>query len=287
VANAANGIVRTVTVAQTARPLLPSTYRTGVYETKLTARTSVIKEMHVKFVRVGNRYDAVNNIYLPMNVSVKIHYRAPVTKRYTIVMAYSGDGDGFNYTSSGYGRMWTTSSQTAFTFGGETSFVSAQDTNMNNSPIGKKGRSIPVEFKYHDAANPDAPAVHFAALATLNRKKETVSGYSGFAYGENIYPIRCVLHPNAEQGLSRVVQDMEYRTDVIWHLREADEDFKFITQPCLVPVAEDLWMLKEAHFFGTFTTRRNEVLSKRADTCTDFEKVKTLVDNRVPKRQRR
>jgi len=232
-----------------------------VYETKVSARTSTVKEMNVNIDVAGTKEKR------------KIHYRAPVSKSYAIVMAYDGRDDNAKYTSTGYGRMWASDKEKAFTFGGKHMTISGQTPEMKPSVIGAKGQNIPVEGYYHNEDD-DAPALFFSGVATMDPKIEgRIASYTGVVHGTNIHPACCAVnHPNssapcnAEQGVKSIVRGQPYlQTELVWEVDEPNTiSGLYYPAATLVESGGGKWKLKDAHFFGSFTSRYNLKFSKMA-----------------------
>jgi len=219
-------------------------YQRSVHETKVTAKTSALKEMKVK------------------GAGAKIHYRVPVTKKYTILMAYTGNWKE-PYANSGTGRMWAADKQKAIKFGGDDWLLKGLTAEEQAGFIGKKGQNIPEEGRYYNAADPDAPALSFTGLATMDYY--WFSGSTGIVYGENFAPAPCANHPAAEQGEWEYGSGGGVPAGIYYpqlHLDEAPPP---------------------AHFHGTYTTRYN---AKKSDALYG-ETADSLMDNEwIPKDNR-
>jgi len=228
-----------------------------VYETKVSAKTSLNKEMKIK---VSGK-----------DKPVAVHYRAPVAKTYTIVMAYENTTDfkPDGYAMKIYGRMWTAGSGKALTLEGETLTVSGQAGDTGLACMGAKGQNIPVEFEYYNAAAPGAPWLRFTGLAATGRNNnyyaECISSSSGIVHAEHIPPLGCAARdcaaPHANQGHGLAGETLPPGV--------------YYPQPCY---DGDLATPAPAHFHGTYVTRRNVALSKKQSWIE--------IDNRIPKGQR-
>jgi len=267
----------TVTILTKLPPTPVNAPTFDVYETKVSARTSVIKEMKM---RVEGKFKPT------------IHYRSPVSKSYTIVMAFDKideirpDG----YTATGYGRMWTAGLKPAFTLGGENLTVSGQGSDMGISPIGARGQSIPVQFEFDNADNPSVPWLYFTGLATIDWNNERFANSSGVVFCENMKPIPCAKtgHHTTEQGLESDGTNglLEYETlgDV------------YYPQSCYVDplVTGHRSLVTSGHYYGTYTTRYNAARSLAADKAATrsqsldkWQNLKTLLDTKwVPSANR-
>jgi len=232
-----------------------------VYDTKVSAKTSTIKELSIK----------VNKL------PVKIHYRAPVSKSYTIVFAYDGkvSPDGNSYT--GHGRMWSNDKQTNITFTGEPVYATTGYTRDSYfSSVGPKNQHLPWYRAYENTATLNAPKIYFKGLGTIDRVKLRVSSSSGIVRGLNIYPARCAKCPDAEQGVASIVQQTSYTEDEVRGLWEKDSTI----WECLYPMSDDEWELSHAHFHGTYTMRLNTNMSKI--DLNSFQQMRELVNARCP-----
>jgi len=248
-------------------PSQPMPY--DVYETKISVKTSTIKEMKVNLPSIGK---------LPF------HYRAPVNKSYTLVMAYDGGGNG-DYTKTGHGRMWSKDkNENAFTFGGHWHYTNHWNTSGTVSPIGNKSQNIPMNYIFYNAARPGDPWIYLDGLATID-KNGRYSPVSGVAYADYIYPVRCPNCSDAEQGLANIKAGTTYTTAQI---RNQVENKNWLTDypyfyECLMPAGSDTWVLCDAHFYGTFTMRHHAPMSKTVHAT--FESAKQAVNNRVPEKK--
>jgi len=221
----------------------------SVYETKVSARTSVIKEMSVKI----EYRDPANGLLKTKNFPV--HYRAPVTKSYTILMAYDGDGSTV-YPNTGSGRMWTTGLKPAFKFGGESYLHKGWTAEGMPSHIGAKRQNIPEQGRYFNIA-PNTPEIHFTGLATLDWKNGgRVASSTGVVYGKNFAPLRCTKHTTLEQGQP---EPWQAAMTLGWESKSL-----YYPQPCYVEGSGGAGGgdLKEAHFHGTYKTRYHAKRSK-------------------------
>jgi len=242
----------------------------NVYETKIAARTSVIREMSVR-VMDKRIIDGQRSKTYDRPVNVKIHYRAPVSVNYTIQMAFNDDAAPHaSYTNTGYGRMWSSSKEEkAYEFGGQWMIMNGQAADEGISPIGVRGLNIPIEALYHnDDAN--APSVTFKGLATFEKDGARIFSYVGIARGENFYPARATKTPEAEQGLETDGANGLDGYEMLGNV--------YYPQPCFEEGILDV--LKPAHFFGTFTTRFNKSLSGKEGE--DWTETMSRIDNRVP-----
>jgi len=237
-----------------------------VYDTKVTAKTSTIKELSVK----------VNKS------TVKIHYRAPVSKSYTIVFAYDGTFNNTAMAYNGHGRMWSNDKQTDITLTGETWYVksglSLGDATYSyyNSHIGVKRNNFPWYRRYWNISNSNAPQLQFEGLSAMDMTTGRMNSSTGIVRGYNIHPARCAKCPNAEQGLASVVHQTPYTEDDVRTRWEKDSSI----WECLYPVTDTQWMLSPAHFHGTYSTRYNKKLS--TTVLGSFPQMRELVNARVP-----
>jgi len=259
-----------------------------VYETKVSARTSTIKEMSVK----------VSDDTKPK----KIHYRAPVSKNYTIIMAYEREADGSRvveddglgniiYTGKGYGRMWSSDADKAFTFGGEYFSLNGEAPDTAMSPVGAKGQNIPVNVLLRSASL-DAPQLNFQGLATLELipRLGRILTYNGAVHGTDIPPATCTISKcaaprtppspptNLKTSLSKAEQG--YLEFGVEEVTSGMIPGIYYPQPCLDDSAS-----QPAHFVGTFTTRYNAAMAKKAEL--DWELLRTLINTRIPKVEKR
>jgi len=225
-------------------------YTYPVYETKVSAKTSVVKDMNVKVTYVANGSPKTRN--------VKVHYRAPVTKSYTILMAHDGNAVG-DYTATGYGRMGL-DKQTVATFDGEALFASGLTIAGKPSFIGTKGQNLPVTFKYF-SNNASKPILDFTGLATL--KNGDIATATGTVIGSNIFPARCATHTEAEQG------------DFVNPLAPGET----VVPYCPAEYA----FAQESHFHGTFAKRYNATLSKKP--LANWDGMKAELEKKVPGRE--
>jgi len=229
-----------------------------VYETKVTARTSTVKEMNVKVA----------------GKTVPVHYRAPVSKTYTIVMASDGGVDvrSDGYTATGHGRMWTAGSGTAFTLGSERLAMGGSKPDASPSPIGAKGQHIPVESEYY-AKGASEPLLRFTGLATVDWKNERLASSVGIVRGQDMTPLPCATKDcttrEANQGAGLEGQTLLGGI--------------YYPQPCYMEGTEEP---EPAHFHGTYATRYNATLSTKAGGDDFFGRATFEVNNRVPEGQR-
>ena len=232
-----------------------------VYQASTSVKTSVIREMNVK-VKDGDK-----------TKNMKVHYRAPVTKRYTMFLAKSGDWDG--NIAKGYGRMWTSDKQKAFTFD--------RVEESYDVPIGSKGRNQAAGFYIYNSASTgwggDAlPVMEFIGLGASLVPNGPYTGVSGVAYGYNVFPAPCVSCKDTEMyqgGKWEVLPDdsLVWVDEVPWNSRIDG-----------VYYPERSWGWENStHFYGTCTIRPNASMSKKE--VNNFEEMKELVDARVPKAQ--
>jgi len=226
-----------------------------VYETKVSARTSAIKEMNVK---VSGSPGTLR--------TKKVHYRAPVRKSYTIAMAFDGgiEVTPNGYVATGYGRMKTAGMEAACEFDGESMTMSGQRTDMDISPIGAKGRNIPVEFTYYGGS--DTPVVCFTGLANVDRGNMRLASSSGVVYSEDIAPIDCTKCENADQGRDTYLA--------------GEDSLPNIYYPQPYRLEAGIETSKPSHFHGTYTTRYNKAIS--AKTGTTPASMRAAVEKRVP-----
>ena len=245
-------------VAITAWVLLPTGKPTfDVYETKVSARTSVIKEMKVT-IEGGTK---------PV-----VHYRAPVSKSYTILMTFGFDGidevrtDG--YAATGHGRIWTAGLKTLSELKGEKLTVSGLGADLGVSPIGAKGLNIPVEFEYYKAEDTSNPWLYFTGLATADWNNNRFASSSGVVYCESMKPIPC-----ATKNCGASEQESESANgNQIANI--------YYPQPCY---EEGTTTHVPAHFYGTYTMRYNAGLSTSLSKKADYKfgDMKEEVNKRV------
>jgi len=252
-----------------------------VYDIKIATKTSEIKEMGVKFHNAQDK-----------NANFKLHYRAPVNKTYTLVMAYAYDNDdkpfmldSVNYpdTMAGYGLMWASDKEKrVFEFNAERT--------VDSKVIGNKGMNYPTEVVYFNTNDPDAPAISLKGLATLAKVKNSNETYllssAGFARAQGMYPATFAF---GEQGYASTDPNKEYGiADVIALGNKLPDGLKkqpaanniYYPAVCLVEEDEDSWFLEGAHFHGTYTMRFNK---KQTDkNSNDFDSLETLVKSLVP-----
>ena len=250
-----NVVTKVITITQAAGYKLPTLYRNGIYETKLAAKTSVLKEMNVKVYNSGTG----------KNENVKVVYRAPANKSYTILMAYSGGGDLVNYTSMAHGRMWAKDNEKAFTFGGEKLFFGGRTLEGLPNYIGKNGANIPMEFEFLNAVNPSTPLLSFSGVGTMDLKNGRIASITGVAYSENMTPANMTKHSKAEQGVLDTKRAPGEESDalVLWKPSVGCSTVADVYYP--QASLDAAWELTPAHFLGTYTTRFNASLTKKAD----------------------
>jgi len=266
-----------------------------VYETKIAARTSTVKEMKVKLGGGAK--------------PVAIHYRAPITKSYTILMGYeTEDKERIDPDQTGYGRMWGADSEIAFFLKGDTVNLLGQNPAGAAGQIGAKGLNIPVEGEHSIALKETDPAgsmfVNFTGVGTLDPKLGRVASITGFAYGLNFKPAPCPQKefkcsarnhlnntgaPNAkdanpDQGvLDRgKAGTLDEELDILGELLPN----VYYPQPCYDAAPK----LTPAHFFGTYTSRYNlaltkEMVKKKEWIDWDETRMKEIVDKKVPKKK--
>jgi len=280
------GVTRTLRVEQGGDIFQPSeinerdAIRTEytVYETKISARTSTIRELKVKCFS-WLQYGQPNAT--PADTAT-IHYRMPVTKNYTILMAYSGQ---LGETSKGYGRMWAPKERVIELRGGEGLMLNGRDAEGNYSFIGAKMTNIPESGTYTVTDGSNA-TVNFDGLATVNWKLGIIASSTGFVYGENFMPLTCALANCPDAGTNPDQGD----TPVASQLQVVN---LYYPQKCATSSASSA-PSRDTHFFGTYTTRHNAKLSNAArgkvtgegeiDISTDedfWDSAKTLIDKNV------
>jgi len=241
--------------------------RWGIYEFRISARTSVVRGILVK---VANS----NSLHL-------IHYRIPVRKTYKIVMAYNRYAQDPDYTSVGQGHMWTSDNEEAKNFRGELLTISGMTADGTVSPIGKKGRELPAQIEFFDAKNPDSPNLFLTGLLTLDWKNRRISGGRGVVYSDDIHPGACINHHSTEQMLRK-------NSEGKWAYEMTESQRipgRYYPQP--VYAATDVVAdgktdveLAPVHFFGTYTMRYNASLTNKAKG--DWTKLSNLAKNRCP-----
>jgi len=269
----------------------------SVYETKVSARTTTIKEMPVKITDTrekiwDNFYNLVDNKNHNKVVNMKIHFRVPVTKAYNILMAYDGLGlTNTQYTSTGYGRIWS-GKEPSIELDGEILHLDGQPEGGTFSPIGPKGLNLPEKGAYKIAA-PGGGYLVFHGLATLDgtpakpMNERNVFSSTGFIYSESLYPAHCTLasakcaagedSDTAEQGGANLAvgvtyKDSELARNAEYNVSEFAEIPNVYYPQATLDYAwtegtENVWMLSPTHFFGTYTTRLNKTRSKDVDTA--------------------
>ena len=247
--------------------------RVGIYSTRISARTSAIREMNVRvYNRATNRHE-----------NTKVHYRAPVSKTYTILVAYSGHGDGVNYTTVAHGRMWSNDTEKAITFGGELLRFLGQTVDGHPSPINNRGQHIPVQYYLFNSADTTVPTLSFKGLATLDLKNaRRMSVITGVTISETMPPpARLRNNLKVEQGVVDTRREPGQEADplVLWEIAEGFDKIPGIHYP-QAAFDEDSGELAPAHFFGTFTSRFDTSLTRRAGDS--WPAMVQEVENRVP-----
>ena len=246
------------------------------YDTRISARTSTIREMAVRVM------DEREN--KPINV--RVHFRAPITKSYNILMIYNRANSSSDkastsdtFTSGGYGRMWS-GREPSIELDSEILILDGVNAN-GLSPIGARGDNLSERGSYK-IRGVDGGHLIFQGLATLDGNsttpmdKRNVVGGTGFFYSDSFYPASCTLAlgrclgdperdpKKAEQGgeilegtrgtmLATKPEYPDYATEI---------PGVYYPQAALDYVGVDVGILAPAHFFGTYTTRLNKARSK-------------------------
>jgi len=246
------GLTTIVTVHQSGADLAQRSKYT-VYETRLTARTSTLRELKVN---VRGALNANGTTYA--NQPRTITFRAPVSKGYTILMAYDNDAGG-EYATKGIGRMWA-NRETVWRLAGENLRLGGRDANGDASFMGAKGLQIPESGYYRlvdGDGNETSTAVHFEGLATRDARVWRLASSLGTVYGENFRPFERDARGNdlGEQG--RVKGDEGFGENGgipgVYYPQAVLED---------ATAAAGSEEAAAAHFFGTYTTRLNAARTK-------------------------
>jgi len=223
---------KTVTVTGT------TVNKVNVYVTKISARTSDIKRMNVRV----NEATGVK--------TRQVHFRAPINRAFTVVMAYGAYGDG---DPTGYGYMWSGSRERQV-------FVFTEEPLFQGSVIGNRGLNYPVAYSFCN----DEHELAFTGLATL--RNDLLDSISGTVTGTGFDPLPLIGNLTAQQGdyIGHTFVQGTSEAGSPHYPEENDED---------------------AHFFGTFTTRYNKAWSNAASAASNnLEEMAAHVFNvRVPR----
>jgi len=250
-----------------------------VYETRISARTSVVREMTVRVIDKN----PANTKTFDKQIPLRVHFRAPVTKNYTVLVAYkSSVSDAVRNTdrTTAFGYMWSNDREPAFVIGGET-------VNAGN-PIGTRGLNYPV-YSGFTIASARNETLDFEGVATeaFNRKDNFsfISAIAGTVEGTNFLPI-----PHRARDGSVVAADQGH---VLPALTEKITGSKAPHYPdlCEVEVAS-VMVPEEVHFHGSYTTRWNTALTNGLakymqrqtgiHSTDQWEALKKSVNERVP-----
>jgi len=232
----------------------------SVYETKLTVKTSVIKTITVKLSDGDKR---------------KVHYRAPVTRKFSITAMFEGTSTA-DYATKGHAYFWQPYDPIrSISFGGERMASSGRTAEGELSPIEAKGRQIPEAFEYCNGSLHDSeyPRLHFRGLALLDPSKGRHLGGSGVVWGENFHPRAAYeVYDNYgnyevkyfDQGLKNAQSIWDTDTPELEpHL--ATIAGVYYPQACIghwTDGEEKQQWRQPAHFHGTYQTRWNKKLSE-------------------------
>jgi len=288
-----------------------------VYETKISARTSDVKELKVT---VNDFSKQAKNGKQP-TYKATVHFRAPVTKNCTILMANGKVGR--EYVS--YGQMWSNDKQIS-------AFVQLGSDHPYGHPasynkIGNKGLNKPTEYYYElvsedvgrgadedidDEWSPVAKTLNFTGVAALEAKgarEGKIASSVGWVDGYGFYPLACTAKncPYAELGFM-ADQGMLMYPPYGWGNDEFGAIWKAGTPDAYHPAGawahtfdsegyvdpEDgiyYSIREEAHFHGSYAKRYNKKLADSVTvastgaTPADWEQMKKNVDAAVPKKQ--
>jgi len=247
-------------------PPPPPTKTFSVYETKISARTSIIREMKVNVRRLDDQGNLTNR-----NESRTVHYRAPLARAYTLLMTYDG-----NDLSMGWGILWSNDKRQSFDVNGESFASGGRDTDGEESFIGPRGFNIPEygNFEFVNASEKKA-RIEFHGLATKDKNERIVST-AGNLFGENFFPIACTVR-NCEAVEQRDQRDLLSLQSGQWipnvYYPQAVSNLEGQTSP--------------SHFFGTYTTRYNKRLSDSVTGQSDaFAAMEDIIskNNHIPER---
>ena len=247
------------------------------YETRIATRTSEIREMNVRFHNAQDK-----------NVNFKVHFRAPVNKTYTIMMAHAYDNNGNpvllddGEAAAAYGRMWASDrTKDVFTFDAE--------LRTEGNIIGNRGLNFPMEIRLSNT-NDDSLVITLKGLATLARDRDGnlfLSSATGNARAQGMYPASLSGH---EQGYADTDPNKAYDLEAVNALRERVPADHLKRQPsangiyypeaCLVSEDDVNWFLEEAHFHGAFTMRFNARHTNNAGN--NFGVLQTQVESLIP-----
>ena len=250
----------------------------SVYETRVTARTSAIREMNARVNRAGGG-----------TLNVPVHFRAPVTKTYTLLMGYEGEMEraGEDYVNKGYGRMWA-AGEHSLELTGEILALNGQDARGKSSLVGARGVNIPESGMHrtvrNDGANPPeltGEALVFDGVATVDPKNgNRIAGSAGFVHGEGFRPHACALANCRLPGTKSRQGDPG---DLAAHAAQLIPGVYYpqgvVVDASAAPGAgED----SPAHFLGTYTTRYNK---KLADDAARLGSPKAAIDADLARRR--
>jgi len=287
----------------------------SVFETRFSVKTSEIRDVGAKL----HLFDSSGRCII--KYSAKVVYRVPVTKSYTLVMAYDGSttdrtvesewyGDvKIGHEATGYGRMWSSADKRKAFVLTKTLVDNGYMTNRNaNARIGTRGQHRYEDFEFQTANGNTEDSQLFiqcSGLANFDANGNQTGGTGTFT-GRGMTPIPHSKLPGAEQGMYNIDNALYWVEDVndfyedlhkataiingtynpdydIWGYWDFDENSK--------PVF--IWGYNDTHFHGTYTTRRLTTvpIEKKKTTVheigtADFPKLRTYVNERVPLRQR-
>jgi len=241
------GEIKTVTITQRP-PDIAQRPKYSVYETKVSARTSTLRQMNVKL-----------NGAAPNTRSLT--FRVPVTKNYTLLMAYDDDTDIVNrLATKGVGRMWVKNGQFFEVYGleGEYLQLSGKDLKEDVSFIGVRGLNVSEsgEYRMVDSAGVKTGEILcFDGLATKDAKGWRLASSVGMLYGEKFMPFG-----TGEQGDGFTAGDDQRLIATVYYPQPAWEEAIAGSDPA------------PAHFFGTYTTRYNKARSLQLENDTQLGK---------------
>jgi len=239
-----------------------------VYETKISARTSVVRKMNVKIKKLGADGEPIDKKF---DTAKDIYFRAPVTKSYTLFMAYDGTVSAAG-NAQGVGFMLSTADKKNDSLWFDFTEESKRDARIS---IGNKGQNFPVSFEFNGdnskriALSPlyNEVSLRFKGLASVD-KNGIMTGIAGQVEGWGFVPTHDPKDAarSKDQG-GHGIPAKAIITDGSVHY----------PQTCYVPGTESSTKeIDEAHFYGTFTTRLNKAKSSTQAVAEAF------VNSKVP-----